>query len=208
MQEIDLLYDIHILTSILSIGLYFDIAFVCIFKIFDLSVMGRRPMSPISDDGNIRNWGSFFSLSIYHNFLPKATWKPRFLLVAMMIFFTQSNLPAVSTPETNVPKDTLRDWRKNCVIQDIYLFQFLFCCLRICWILCPYRVLMKSLSCTSRDERISDISSLSFNKRPLEQDYWLSEAFIGKYSLWKRFIWKLLLHKDNPEITLRFLKHL
>ena len=55
MQEIDLLYDIHILTSILSIGLYFDIAFVCIFKIFDLSVMGRRPMSPISDDGNIRN---------------------------------------------------------------------------------------------------------------------------------------------------------
>ena len=103
--------DFHICTpplpDVLNIESLFDITFVYIFELFDLSV---SPMSPISDDGNIRNWGSFFSPSIYHNFLPRHM-KAQFPIGCKEDFFSQ------------FIKD-IHTWKKKAWKENLIHFQF------------------------------------------------------------------------------------
>ena len=80
-------HDNHIHINLLSVFLNFCVCFSLKYLTF---LWCGRPVSPISDDGNIRKLRKFLlSLSIYHNFLPKATWKHSFLLVANDDFFDQ-----------------------------------------------------------------------------------------------------------------------
>ena len=116
MQEIDLPYDIHIHTSVPSsvLDYYLTLALCVSLKYLTFLWWGRGPMSPISDDGNIRNWGSFFSLSIYHNFLPKPHESPVSYCLQWWFFFTQLYLPAVTNPQNKIPKWEFKRFSKLC----------------------------------------------------------------------------------------------